>query len=320
MASTRRLGMALPRSCSPAQPRCDVSSCKARSRRCFTRARRHLTAGDSARQRLALLPRCCSLGNASVGEACVGVASTGEPWLGEPWLGRGPPPEEGCFRLEARFRPLPCPSAPLDRALRAHAHAACVTADGAACFWSPLLVACDALRSMALALPSPALRSRVRSRERAVSSCAPRSTLGAAAAHPRPVWIAERVGLGQPTRVRAAPLGAARHLPSHLASPRLMPQHVRARNIRALVVNPGDEGTPWVDPSSSDLLLSDLTEEVLTAGIASMLDVAHLAPASADDVAWPVRALLYGAFSRAMVSLVVSAAAAARAPERLAAA
>ena len=87
-----------------------------------------------------------------------------------------------------------------------------------------------------------------------------------------------------------------------------MPQHLRTRNIRALVVNPGDEGTTWVDPSSSDLMLSDITEEVLIADIASMLDVTHLAPASADDMVWPVRALLYGIFSRAMVSLVVSAA------------
>ena len=67
---------------------------------------------------------------------------------------------------------------------------------------------------------------------------------------------------------------------------------------------------------SSDLMLSDVTEEVLRADIASMLGVTHLAPASADDVVWPVRALLYGVFGRAMVSLVVSAAA--RAPGKAA--
>jgi hypothetical protein len=49
-------------------------------------------------------------------------------------------------------------------------------------------------------------------------------------------------------------------------------------------------------------MLSDITEEVLIADIASMLDVTHLAPASADDMVWPVRALLYGIFCRAMVS------------------
>ena len=159
---------------------------------------------------------------------------------------------------------------------------------------------------MAFALPSPALRWRVRSRERAVSSCASRSTLDAVAAHRRPVWTKQHLGFGQPTRVRAAALGAAHDLRSRLANPRLMPQHLRTRNTRALVINPGDEGTPWVDPSS-DLMLSDITEEVLTADVASMLGVTHLMAVSADDVVWPVRALLYGVFSRVMVSLVVSA-------------
>ena len=95
-----------------------------------------------------------------------------------------------------------------------------------------------------------------------------------------------------------------------------MPQHVRTRTVRAHVINPGDGGTAWVDPKSSSLMLSDVTEEVLTADVACVLDVTHLAPASADDVAWPVRALLYGVFSRAVVSLVVSAAA--RAPGKAA--
>jgi hypothetical protein len=63
----------------------------------------------------------------------------------------------------------------------------------------------------------------------------------------------------------------------------------------------------WVDPSSADLMLSDLTEQLLAADIASLLDVTHLAPARAEDVAWPVRAVLYGVFSRVMVSLVVCA-------------
>ena len=140
---------------------------------------------------------------------------------------------------------------------------------------------------MALPLPSPALRWGVRSREHAVSSCAHRSTLGAVAAHRPPVWATQHLGFGQLTRVRAAALGVA-------------------RGIRALVINPGDEGTPWVDPSG-DLMLSDVTEEVLTADVASMLGVTHLTAVNADDVVWPVRALLYGVFSRVMVSLVVTA-------------
>ena len=85
-----------------------------------------------------------------------------------------------------------------------------------------------------------------------------------------------------------------------------MLQHLRTRDFRALVINPGDGGTPWVDPSC-DLMLSDVTEEVLTADVAGMLGVTHLTAVNADDVVWPVRALLYGVFSRVMVSLVVTA-------------
>jgi hypothetical protein len=75
--------------------------------------------------------------------------------------------------------------------------------------------------------------------------------------------------------------------------------------VQAHVINPGDEGM-WVDAAEADLMLSDVTHELLAADIAPALGVAHLAPVCAD-VTWPVRACLFGAFSRVMASVVVTA-------------
>jgi hypothetical protein len=83
----------------------------------------------------------------------------------------------------------------------------------------------------------------------------------------------------------------------------MIAQRARVRNVQTRVVNPGDEGL-WAD-SASDLMLSDVTEDMLAADVAPLLGVTHLAPVGAAAT-WPVRACLFGVFSRVMVSLVVS--------------
>jgi hypothetical protein len=167
---------------------------------------------------------------------------------------------------------------------------------------------------MSYTLPSPALRLGVRSRGEAALSRAPRALrcanaaqqpqlLGAGSACFLPLWF--RVHAAAQVLWPVKRFGSS-SLCSALTRTVLFTQKRPARNFRAHVVDPGHDGA-WVDPSDADLMLSDVTAKLVAADIAPALGVTHLAPVRADAVSWPVRAVLFGVFSRVMACLVVSA-------------
>ena len=64
------------------------------------------------------------------------------------------------------------------------------------------------------------------------------------------------------------------------------------------------EAIGFIDPALQDMMLSDITEEIIEADIARELGINYLSISTATP-SWPVEGIVYGENLRAMINLVV---------------